>query len=65
MFLSNLRADGTITIGARYGDTGMVVIKASDIEMAKSILMTDKAVENKLFKIEIHPFSPFYKGCLE
>ncbi|MGB5818591.1 MAG: hypothetical protein WBG90_03840 [Saonia sp.] len=63
--LAQLRAEGIITVGARYSDTGMIVIKTKDMETAEDILRKDIAVANKLFAVEIHPFSPFYKGCLE
>ncbi|MFS4468877.1 YciI family protein [Maribacter sp. 2210JD10-5] len=63
--LDQLRKDNTIVIGARYSDTGMIVIKATDFDMAKNILLNDIAVKNNLFHVEIQPFSPFYKGCLE
>ncbi|NNE78132.1 MAG: hypothetical protein HKN31_13800 [Pricia sp.] len=63
--LNQLRKDSTIAMGARYDDTGMILIKATDLDSAKGILQNDLAIENKLFNLEIHSFSPFYKGCLE
>ena len=64
-FLQRLRKDSTITIGARYAETGMIVFKAIDLEAAKRMLRSDSAIKNKLFNVEVHEFAPFYKGCIE
>lgn len=64
-FLKKLRDEGSITMGARYSDTGMIILKAADLESAKKLLTSDLAIQNNLFSVEIHPFAPFYKGCIE
>ena len=63
--LSKLRSDSIIVIGARYSDTGMLILKSKNLAEAKSLLLEDIAVKNDLFRVEIHPFQPFYKGKLE
>ena len=63
-FLSKLRKEGTIDMGARFGETGMIVFKATDLDAAKSLLHEDIALQNELFNVEIHPFNVFYKGCV-
>lgn len=63
--LSKLRSDSIIVIGARYSDTGMLILKSKNLAEAKSLLLEDIAVKNNLFRVEIHPFQPFYKGTLE
>ncbi|WP_222982189.1 YciI family protein [Flagellimonas meishanensis] len=64
-FLSRLRKDSVIVMGARYSDTGMIVFKALDLKSAEALLHEDIAVQNELFNIEVHPFNAFYKGCVE
>ncbi|AWX44298.1 hypothetical protein HME9304_01298 [Flagellimonas maritima] len=64
-FLSQLRKEKNIVIGARYSDTGMLVLKAKDLETVKELLHQDIAIQHKLFNVIIHPFNPFYKGCIE
>ena len=64
-FLSKLRKEKTIVMGARYSDTGMIVLEATDLEAAKNILFEDVALQNELFNVEVHPFNIFYKGCFE
>lgn len=64
-FLSKLRKEKHITLGARYSDTGMLILKADNLDAAKTLLYEDIALQKKLFNVEIHPFNAFYKGCLE
>jgi len=64
-FLSKLRKENAIVMGARYSDTGMIVLQAADLESAKNLLFEDIALQNQLFNVEVHPFNVFYKGCIE
>lgn len=64
-FLAQLRKEKKISVGARYSDTGMLIIQGKDIEEVQQMLHEDLAIQHKLFKLEIHPFAPFYKGCIE
>ncbi|MEZ4809672.1 MAG: hypothetical protein R2819_04870 [Allomuricauda sp.] len=64
-FLSKLREAETIVMGARYGDTGMIVLQATDLESAINLLHQDVALQKELFAVVVHPFHAFYKGCIE
>ena len=55
-FLSGLREAKTIVLGARYGDTGMIVFKASDLESAIKMLHQDVALQRELFTVVVHPY---------
>ena len=48
-FLSKLRKSNRIILGARYSDTGMLVVKAKDLEAAEALLHQDVAIQHKLF----------------
>jgi uncharacterized protein YciI len=63
--LSALRKDKRISIGGRYGKTGMIILKAKDETEATHLISRDPAVENKIFNAEISQLSLFYKGCIE
>lgn len=63
--LSGLRKSGEITIGARFSEKGMIILSAKNEAEAKILTTKDPAIQNKVFKAEIHPFHPFYSGCLE
>ena len=64
-FLSKLRKEKKIIMGARYSDTGMIIVVADNLEGAKNMLFEDISLQEKLFNVEIHHFNAFYKGCLE
>lgn len=63
--LSELIKTNKISIGARYSDTGMVILKAKDQTEAQKIIHEDLAIQNKIFRTEIHPFYVFYGGCID
>ncbi len=63
--LGQLRKDGVIKFGARYGDKGSIVIIAPNSKTAKEIIYVDQAIINKLFIADIQKLSIFYDGCLE
>lgn len=63
-YLSELRQSKQITIGARYSDVGFILIRAKDATHAKAIVDKDPAILHHIFKVEIHPFSVFYDGCI-
>jgi hypothetical protein len=64
-FLSKLRKEKTITMGARYSSTGMIILKAKDLQEATSIMDGDVSVKNKLFRFELYEMDVFYEGCVE
>jgi hypothetical protein len=63
--LARLRKEKRIDIGGRYSDTGLLLLKAINQAEAEELVTKDIAIQNKLFKAAIFPFSPFYKGCVE
>ena len=63
--LSELRKNEIITIGGRYSDTGLIIIQAKDEKEVHHLITKDVAIQNKTFRVEIFPFNPFYKGCIE
>jgi len=63
--LKKLRAEKKIMLGARYSDKGMIILSAADEKEARAMLENDPMVVNKVFNLELYPFSPFYKGCIQ
>ena len=63
--LKRLRTDKKISLGARYSDKGMVVVEANSDEDARAMFASDVMVQSKVFTLEVYPFKPFYKGCIE
>ena len=63
--LSKLRTEGVITAGARYGDKGIIFIKAQSMLAAREFVLSDPAVINKLFMADIQKVFVYYDGCIE
>lgn len=62
--LRRLRESGSLKMGARYSDKGLVVLAASSEGEARSMVERDPSVENGVFSYELHPLRVFYEGCL-
>ncbi|MCB0491701.1 MAG: hypothetical protein KDC93_04715 [Cyclobacteriaceae bacterium] len=63
--LSTLRKNGTIKLGARSGEKGIIVFSAKTLKEAKEIINSDIAIVNSLFETDIQAFNVFYPGCVE
>src|SRR5687767_7636179 len=63
--LKRLRTEGKLLLGGRYSDKGMIIIKAASVEAVQREIDQDPSVANRTFTAAIHPFAPFYDGCVE
>ena len=63
--LGSWRKQGIIKFGARYGDKGIIFLSAASGTAARTLVLGDPAVVNKLFNADIQKLSPFYFGCIE
>lgn len=64
MFLSGLRKTGVVTAGMRVAEMGIILLKAKDLEAVRKLFEDDISVTEKTFKLDVHPATVFYKGCL-
>jgi uncharacterized protein YciI len=58
--LNRLRKEGTIVFGARYGDLGMIFLKADTLDAAKALMQADPGVQSGIFSYRIAPLRVFY-----
>jgi len=58
--LNRLRKEGTIVFGARYGDLGMIFLKADTLDAAKALMEADPGVQSGIFSYRIAPLRVFY-----
>lgn len=58
--LNRLRKEGTIVFGARYGDLGMIFLKAETLDAAKALIEADPGVQSRIFSYRIAPLRVFY-----
>lgn len=62
--LQRLRQDGSILVGARYGETGMVILTAASEDRARTEIDQDPAVRSGIFKYTLSELRPFFGGCV-
>jgi uncharacterized protein YciI len=62
--LAEMRKSGTIVLGARYADVGLMVAKAQSAADLEKLLARDPSISAGVFRAEVHPWSTVYDGCL-
>lgn len=60
--LSRLRRDGRLLVGARYGDRGMIILRAADESAVRAELDQDPSLAAGTFTAQIDAFRPFMHG---
>lgn len=63
--LRTLREQGSLVVGARYGDKGLVVLSAESETAARAMVEQDPSVKAGVFAYEMNEFSVFYGGSLQ
>lgn len=58
--LQALRATGRLAMGARYGDVGLIVLRAADVDAVRELLDRDPAVQAGVFVYTVQPMNIFY-----
>ena len=59
--LRQLRTEGTILFGARYGEFGMIIVRASSLEAANELIESDPGVQSGIFVFTVVPINVFYE----
>ena len=60
--IARLRREGTLVLGARFGELGLLVLRVSDEAAVRTQLAPDPTIASGVFKIQIDVFSPFAHG---
>jgi uncharacterized protein YciI len=60
--LKRLRESGSLVMGARYSDKGLVVVAASNLAETRAFMDQDPSIGAGTFAFEVHPFNVFYPG---
>ncbi len=63
--LRKLREQGSLIVGGRYSDKGLVVLSAESESAARAMVEQDPSVKNGTFSYELHEFSVFYGGSVQ
>jgi uncharacterized protein YciI len=62
--LKKLRDQGSLVLGARYSDKGLIVLQAASEDEAHAMIRQDPSVQARVFAYELHPFNVFYGGTV-
>lgn len=60
--LARLRREGRLLLGARYGDKGMIVLRADDEAAVHTQLASDPSIAAGTFAAQVDAFRPFMHG---
>jgi uncharacterized protein YciI len=63
--LNRLREQGSIVLGARYGDKGLIVLSAASEAEAHALMQPDPSMQAKVFVYELFEFNVFYGGAVQ
>jgi uncharacterized protein YciI len=63
--LKRLRDAGSLVMGARYADVGLLVVAAENEAAARALMDGDPSIAAGTFSIDVHPFNVFYGGNLQ
>lgn len=62
--LARLRGEGRILAGMRYGEKGLLVLRAASLEAARAVLDEDVSMREGTFVYELNELRVFYPGTL-
>lgn len=60
--IARMRREGVLVLGARYGDTGLMVFRVPDEAAARAQFDSDPTIAAGVFKMQVDVFSPFAHG---
>ena len=62
--LRRLREQGALVMGARYGDKGLLVLRAASTSAAHALMNDDPSLKAGVFRYELNELRVFYAGTL-
>jgi hypothetical protein len=60
--IARLRREGTLVLGARFGELGLLVLRVPDEPAVRAQLASDPTIASGVFKVQVDVFSPFAHG---
>jgi hypothetical protein len=60
--IARLRREGTLVLGARFGELGLLVLRVPDEAAVQAQLGSDPAIASGVFKTQIDVYAPFAHG---
>jgi len=62
--LARLRQDGQIVMGGRFGQWGLILVRADDEAGAQALFAADSSLASGTFRAELHRWSTIYEGSV-
>jgi uncharacterized protein YciI len=63
--IRRLGVEGKLALGGRFGDLGLLVVRAASESEARSLFDADPSVASGTFRGEVNEFRTFAPGCVE
>ena len=63
--LRKLRETGVLHAGARYGEVGLMIVRAESVAATTTLFAADPTIAAGVFRIEVTPFFTVYSGELK
>ena len=60
--IARMRREGALVLGARYGDTGLMVFRVADESAVHAQFADDPTIAAGVFKMQVDVFAPFAHG---
>jgi uncharacterized protein YciI len=60
--LQRLRREGTVVLGGRFADFGLVVVTARDLDAARALFAGDETIAAKVFAMQVDPWATIFEG---
>ena len=59
-----LRQDGRLVLGGRYGDVGLILVRAADEAEARGLFAADSSIARGVFRAEFQVWRTIFDGTL-
>ena len=63
--IRRLGAEGKLALGGRFGDLGLLVVRAGSEAEARALFDADPSVAAGTFRVEVNEWRTFAPGCVE
>ena len=63
--IRRLAAAGSLSLGGRMGDMGLLLVRAGSEAEARALFDADPSIAGGTFRLEIHEWRTFAPGCVE
>ena len=62
--IRRLGAEGKLALGGRFGDMGMLIVRAGSEAEARALFDPDPSIAAGTFRLEVHEWRTFAPGCV-